>query len=74
MSRHSKLMSRHKTKLKVEKLCRDIEILCRDTIKSGKKETLSRQSFFMSRHTIRVLKLQGTKEMSRQKALMLRQL
>ena len=29
---------------------------------------------FMSRHTIRVFKLQGTKEMSRHKTLMLRQL
>ena len=69
MSRHSKLLSRHKTKLKVEKLCRDIEILCHDIIKSSKKETLSRQSFFMSRHTSRVLKLQGTKKMSRQSFL-----
>ena len=59
-------MSRHKTKLKGEKLCRD-------TIKSSKKETYCNKTF-MSRHTIRVFKLQGTKEMSRHKIFMLRQL
>ena len=65
-------MSQHKTKLKDEKLYRDTKILCRDTIKSRKKETLSRQSFFMSRH--QVLKLQGTKEMLRHKTLMSQEL
>ena len=53
-------MSSHKTKLKGEKLYRDKEILCRETIKSNKKEILSQQAF-MSRHTIQVFKLQGTK-------------
>ena len=47
-----KFMSRHNEELKVEKLYHDTKILCCDTIKSRKKGTLSRQSFFMSRHTI----------------------
>ena len=63
MSQNSKLMLRNKTKLKAEKLYHNTEILCRDTMKSNKKETLSQQAFLL-RHTIRVLKLQGTKEMS----------